>query len=184
MKRWSLWILLAAAVGCGGTPANGGGGGTGGSGAAGAGCKFTLSGAVSATGACTATASYDPTNASNPGVAFSLGANGATGAEFSFGGLLSSTNNFTTGASYTEANVVNAAGETVQYTTAAWMVVVHAVGGDPDQGSFTLGISNPGQPIESNGAIAWITPHGSLAATLPAVTSSAATGTVTASATF
>jgi hypothetical protein len=127
-------------------------------------------------------AAYDPTSASSPGVGFQLAAIG--GAVLNFGSLLSPTNNFTAGASYWESKVVNAASETLQGIS-AWEMVVHDGSGSPDQGTFTLAISDPGpMVVGTSGAVAWTMPHGSLNIIEYPVMGSSATGTVTVQASF
>jgi hypothetical protein len=157
--------------------AMGGGGGGGGGG-----CTFTLSGSYSTSGTCTVTAAYNASSPSSPpGLGIEIASSSTV---FNFSSKLSSTNNFAAGASYTQGNVVTAGAETLN-GTAAWQIVIHNVNGMPDQGSFTLSISSPGPAITAtDGSMEWMTPHGTLSATMPADSGSGATGTVDAQVTF
>jgi len=190
--RLALVLALACGgLGCGGGGGGGGngtmdmamgGGGAGGGGGGSGGCAFTLSGSYAASGTCTVTAVY---NASSPSSPPGLGIEIAAGStEFNFSSKLSSTNNFTDGQSYNQGNVVTAGAETLN-GTAAWQIVIHNVNGMPDQGSFALTISSTGSAITAtDGSMEWMSPHGTLAATMPADSGSTATGTVTAQVTF
>ena len=181
MRIVLVLALVCSGLGCGGSGGSGSGGATDMAGGGGGGCTFTLSGSDSTTGTCTAAAGYDPSSGTNPGLAISIASSSAV---FNFGGQLSASNNFGAGASYNQGTVVNAAGETLN-GTAAWQVVIHDVSGMPDQGSFTLQISDSGPVVTgNNGAMVWTSPHGTLTATMPADSGSTATGTVTAQATF
>lgn len=176
--RLPLMLALAcSAVGCGGDNGNGSDGGQGDM--AGPGCNFTLSGSISTMGFCTATASWDP---AKPALAIAIATNATA---FSFSSQLSVTNDFTAGKSWNQGSVVIAGAETIDGGTAAWQATAHNTSGMPDQGSFTLDISDPGPVIAGNsGALIWASPHGTLDATMPAVTGSTATGTVTAQVSF
>ena len=145
-------------------------------------CTYTLSGAISATGSCTATAAFDTSSGTNPGLGFDIT---GTSAEFNFGSNLSASNDFAALETYDQTNVVNAAAEVLQGNPPlTWEATVHNTNGDPDQGSFSLHITDTGTTLTSNGNSVWTAPHGSLDATLPAVTASGASGTVTAHVTF
>ncbi len=176
MRLVLVFALACSGLGC--TVSSGGNAGIDGGSktdsGGGASCAFTLSGAYSATGTCTAVAGYDPTSATNPGVGFNIASGNTT--LFTFASELSTSNNFSAG-SYDQSTVQKAAGSTLN-GSAAWLVSAHN-SGDPDQGSFMLVISDPGPVVTgTNGGMVWTSPHGTLTATMPALAGSGTTGTV------
>ena len=146
-------------------------------------CNVTFSGAVTGSGKCTI-AGGNGYKAGGSGNGVGIGMNGTvTGVQsFAFALDLGST----AVATGTYSNTATTASEATTLSgtgNATWIQTSHA-GSTPDQGTYTLNLTDLGPGINSNGGTAYAAMHGSLNATLPAVTGTGATGTVTVSATF
>ena len=172
----AMAIVSLVVVGCGSSNNPGGSGGAGGAGGAGgSGCSITLSGAASATLACTATGAY-ATNDNTSAVSLTTSqTNGLTAAvgwtgQFTAGTYKESDSNAMTGISYSNAS------------HQIWLV--SAGGSGPPQGSYTLNLADTGSPVTGQNGTGYTGIHGTLDATLPAVAGSGSTGTVTLHATF
>ncbi len=135
-------------------------------------CKVTLSGAITASYSCetamglnhTADTVYMGVTSTDAARAFSLG--------LKFPGSALSTGTFT-------SSTDGAAGAVVE---AQVPKVWDAVRGDPpDQGTFSITITGTGSTVTGHtGDVAYLNTHGSADATMPAIASSGASGTVTA----
>jgi hypothetical protein len=146
-----------------------------------AGCSFTVTGTNAASGACVVTASF-----SDAKLIVGLAATGANPAALVFSATLGATDDFTAG-TYTSSNVVSAETDSLDLTNYAEWAEYFNFDSKPNQGTFTLTITSTGAASVSadGGTTAWGSPHGSLTATMPPVPSStAATGTLSGTATF
>jgi hypothetical protein len=204
MKQCFLLVpMMLLLVACGGddddTTASGGGGGGAGGGGGGqladggngggvgggggdstTGCTWSTTGAVAASGECTFSAAY---SSDEDEVGFSFVDNGGV---LSFGGALVGKRELTTG-TYTLADAPTAGGAFNQGTAALWDACNDDMRTDgngdaiPNQGTFTLTISDPGP---STAGLLWQAAHGTLTATLPADPNTPASGVITATAEF
>ncbi len=170
----------------GGTGGVGGTGGTQGTGGAGGGvpCTYTVSGAQTATGTCTAEAAMSP---SSGGVAVVVTA----GSAFDFAATLSAFTVLTDG-TYGNADAAPGfGGEYLVGTTGAYVLCSDsdncndAQGNTlPPQGSFDLVITDPGPSTSAGGGTLWSAPQGTLTVTMPAQVGGAESGTVTVAVTL
>ncbi len=165
-------------AGTGGTGNTGTGGtGTGGGGATA--CTYTVSGAQTGSGTCTATAAL--TSDSN-GVGFVV----SGGQDFEFGATLSGQTALTQGP-YTDGDAAPGFGaEYLVGLTGAYMLCSTSdncsdAQGDPvpAQGTFSLTVTSPGPVQTAGGGTLWSAPQGTLTVTMPAQPGGAETGTVT-----
>jgi hypothetical protein len=136
---------------------------------------FQVTGATTESGTCHATAAY---SASNNVLSFSL----AGSTSLTFTAQLPGT--ALTAGSFTQADVQTGALNYYDSTSGkVWLATVNA-GGQGDQGSFTLDLTDAGPSVTSVDGAAWLAPHGTLEGTLPAVTGSGASGNVMVDAAF
>lgn len=167
-------------------PVDGGGGG-GGSDASKLGgdasmksCTYTTTGSVATTGTCTFRAAADTAN-NQLGFSFTGSANSV-----SFGGAEPGTVTLKAG-TFTLADVPEAGGTFLDGTTSLYGMCNNGACADgksnpiPNQGTFTLTITDPGA-VQSG--VLWSAAHGSLHMLLPADPNTTASGTVTLDATF
>jgi hypothetical protein len=129
----------------------------------------TMSGAVSGTATCGPPLAVYASQGNYSGVAFScsIGSNGDGGPNISFSGNLAA-------GTWTQSNSIGSI--SVTQGTQSWM----ATSGSSPAGTWTLTITSVGGQVSSNPGATGYLVHGSIDATLPAVTSTGASGTVTA----
>lgn len=149
-----------------------------------AGCTYTISGAATATGTCSIDAAY---SSSDGGVGFILTTSDPSAAIFEFGGTLVGQTALQSG-TYTLAESPEAGAEFATGAgTVAWDMCNNGGCADgmgntiPNQGSFTLVISDPGPNTQG---LLWMAPHGTLSIVMPAVPNTGGSGTVMANVTF
>ena len=169
------WLLAAAALAavaaCGGT-VSGGGVATGG--------PATLSGGLTGTVTVKGLGQYQS------GVGVVVGLNSITAGGPTLGIIMtfpSGTTALSTG-TFTAASVAQASIQAYQGNNGYAAVGGTTVSSSDAQGSFTLNVTEVGSALNATVGTQWPFMHGTLTATLPAVSSSAATGTVTISVTF
>jgi hypothetical protein len=139
-------------------------------------CTFTLNGAVTISGSCTARATLSIRINS---LDFTL--DDADGDALSFA-LEPGTSSWT-GGTYTYAQAKGAFAHHVDPPRSWEMSKGDNGDGEPSQGDFTLTVTDPGEPTGYDETTVW-TPHGTLSLTMPALARTGAPGTVTATATF
>lgn len=143
-------------------------------------CTVTLSGAVTATKTCVVGAAHD--NASNQ-TAIAINVQGGSGQpSFAFALNMGSADPLAT--TYTQASPGEAGSTYMAADNKTWLQLAHDHGGAPDQGTYSLKISDLGTTITASGGKAWPLIHGTLDATLKAQTATGASGDLVAKVTF
>jgi hypothetical protein len=179
---------------CGGGGGGGGTGGTGGGGSGGGGgggtapCTYTVTGAQTGSGTCSAMGAIA---SGNPGVAITVDDSGNGDNMFAFAVTISGQNTLTDG-SYANADAVPGFGGTYLIgTTGSYVLCSDSqncsdTSGNPvpPQGTFSLTITDPGPSQSAGGGTLWSTPQGMLTVTMPAQVGGALSGTVTVSVTL
>lgn len=135
-------------------------------------CKVTLSGAVTGTHGCVVAMGLNSTTDTvDMGVSAAISQTEQFSLALKFPGTALTAGTFT-------SSTDGAAGAVVESQIPK---VWDAVRGDPpDQGTFSITISGTGTPVTGNtGDVGYLNTHGSADATMPAIASSGATGTVT-----
>jgi hypothetical protein len=166
MRYFAIAILAAA---CGSTTGIPGDGQTS--------CLATISGAVTAANVtCFAAAGVD--SSGNGAIGFTF--EGLTGYSVVTGIDTTGTPTTTT---YTNTNSLKGACEVVNTTNSQAWVAAHNAS-TPDQGTFSMTLSSLGSEFAADGGEAFLNVHGSVNCSMPPVTGTNSTGTVTLSATF
>ena len=143
-------------------------------------CTLTASGAESFSSPCTVEVAY--TAAKNE-TGLSFGVSGVPGITVACGMILRE--QVTTGGTYLNSSPgVTGACEVIRPNNLATWAAVKGSSSTPDQGTFSLYLTSMGAAITSPGASLYLAPTGSLNATMPAVTGTQATGTITFSVVF
>jgi hypothetical protein len=181
-----------SATGDGGGGSDGGGGGSdsgdhdsggtitdsgGGSDSVAVGCTWSVSGAATASGNCTADVGYGSSSSQ-----LSIAITSASGF-FSFGAVLGNSPSFAPG-TWTYAGVTKAGAPFVELPNKAWDMSKGNMSGTTPQGDFTLIITQVGPEFMTDGGDLWAAAHGSVTITMLPSTGSPATGTVNGQITF
>jgi hypothetical protein len=172
MRAVILAGVVAALGACGGSDESDGG-------TSGGNCALTLSGAITATSGCTMAVAHSDSK-TETAIAI-LGVPDAGYAHFSFTANLGSAD--LANESYTVSNVTQAVTVASADLMKFWNQSLND-SPNPDQGTFTLAISSAGLKIPADGGAVWMNTQGTFDATLPAVSTTGATGTVTAHVAF
>ncbi len=161
--------VLATAAACGGTVS---GVATGG--------PATVSGGLTGTVTVKGLGQYQP----GVGVVFGLSTTTAGGPTVAITVTLPSGTSTLSPGTFTSASVSQASIQAYQGNNGYAAIGGTSVSGSDAQGSFTLNVTEVGSTLSAGGGTQWPFMHGTLTATMPAVSSSAATGTATLTATF
>lgn len=173
MKLGSIIAAFALAA-CGSTTPTGPGGQN---------CTITFSGALTGTQSCYAAAGNGYKSGSS-GNGFGLGTTSNTVAQsFAFAVDLGSDSIGTGSYSNTATAKPAGAGATTS-ANKAWVMEAHSTSGDPDQGTYTLNLSDLGTGITTSNGTGYANPHGSLTVVLKPVTQTGAAGDLTATVSF
>ncbi len=144
------------------------------------GCTIFLSGGLTASGDQKCTVVVE--GSLDAGVSIEIGASGASYGVLQFDATLPGST-FEAGTFATSgSSMFVKATTTVTQDSQTWEQSLH--GSNPDTGAATLRVSATGSPSTSNGATSWPNSHGTLNATLPAVTATGASGSLSATITF
>ena len=163
--------VLAAAAACGGT-ASGTSVATGG--------PATVSGGLTGSVTVHGAGQYY----SGAGAVIGLNGNASSGLSVLFSLKLPSGTSTVSAGTYTSANVADAVILVGQGNVSYAVYGGTNSSNSSPQGSFTLNVTEAGSTLSGGGGTQWPFMHGTLTATLPADSNTAATGTATLSATF
>jgi hypothetical protein len=162
---------VALAANCGGSGL--------GRGPAASGCTYTLSGAVSGTFTCQVLVSSEDTATTMTVVPFQNGGviQGVSSVLVLHNGI-----NFAV-TSYSPANVKQGEMIVSGSGTAVWDMLAHATDQD-DRGSFALNVFSTGNQLPVGDGAVWVHAQGNLTGTLPAETTTGASGDISVNVTF